>query len=64
MTMEQWEAHTGHMANDITWPATKEQVVAACGGSDVDPAVLEDLKNNLPDGTYNSADDVKTILVH
>jgi len=63
MTKAQWDKHTDHLNNHITWPATKEQVVAACNGEDVEPAVLEDVKQNLPDGTYENAEEVMKVLV-
>ena len=63
MTQAQWDKHTEHLNSHITWPATKEQIVAACNGEDVEPEVLEDVKANLADGTYESAEDVKKILV-
>ena len=50
------------MANHITWPATKAQIVEACNGEDVEPEILAEVKS-LPDRTYKSAEEVKKILV-
>ncbi|HEY4695098.1 MAG TPA: DUF2795 domain-containing protein [Candidatus Nanoarchaeia archaeon] len=64
MTEGQWNEHSDHMEGHITWPATKEAIVAACNGEDVPAEVLDDVKNNLAEGTYNSSDEVKAALVH
>lgn len=63
MTQQQWDAHASHMKEHVAWPATKTQIVAACNGEDVEPAVLEDVKTNLPEGTYSTMEEVHNILV-
>jgi len=64
MTQAQWDEHSGHMKDDVKWPATKADILATCSGEDVSPEVMEDLKMNLQEGTtYNSADEVKAALV-
>lgn len=50
MTQQQWDAHRGHMDDHITWPATKQEIVDACKGEDVEPEVLNELKSAIPDG--------------
>jgi hypothetical protein len=50
MTQTQWDKHQEHLDSHISWPATKEEIVAACGGQDVDAEVLEDIKMEMPDG--------------
>ena len=54
---------TDHLKTHITYPATKAQLAAACNGmSDVNPQDKMDFVTKLPDGTYNSADDVMRAL--
>ncbi|KKT58399.1 MAG: hypothetical protein UX91_C0003G0057 [Candidatus Amesbacteria bacterium GW2011_GWB1_47_19] len=50
MTQKQWDTHRQHVDDHITWPATKQEIVDACQGMDVEPAVLKDLKTMIPDG--------------
>jgi len=63
MTQQQWNAHIDHMRGHITWPASKQQIVGACKGEDVEANVLIDLKANLPNGTYKNVTEVMKILV-
>lgn len=52
-----------HLQGHITYPATKAQLVAACNNmSDVNPQDKTDFAAKLPEGTYNSADDVMKAL--
>lgn len=52
-----------HLKSHITYPATKAQLVAACGNlSDFSPEDKAEFETKLPDGTYNSADDVAKAL--
>jgi hypothetical protein len=64
MTTQQWNQHQQHMDEHISWPATKDAIIKACEGSDVEPNVLEEIKTKLSDGnrTYTEAE-VKQILV-
>ena len=50
MTQQQWDKHQEHLDSHIMWPATKEEIVAACSGEDVDEDVMEEMKMKLPDG--------------
>ena len=64
MTEDQWQANKDHLEGHITWPATKEQIIAACNdSSDIPADVKTDVQSNLPDGTYNSPEEVKSALV-
>ena len=62
--MQQWTKHEGHMNDHITWPATKQEIIDACQGSDVDPEVLAEVKSTLPDGDKKyTKEEVKSLLV-
>ena len=65
MTQQQWDTHRGHMDDHINWPATKQEIVDACKGQDVEPEVLQELKTMLPDGAkkYTKAE-LHNLLVH
>ncbi|MBI4058013.1 DUF2795 domain-containing protein [Candidatus Microgenomates bacterium] len=63
MTIQQWEKHTEHLKEHIAWPATKEQILEACKGEDVEPEVLKDIEENLPAGSYENESAVKELLV-
>lgn len=63
MTQQQWDKHAEHLRDHITWPASKQQILEACNGEDVEKEVLEDVETNLPDGTYENEAEVKGILV-
>lgn len=63
MNMQQWDKHTEHLNDHITWPADKKQILETCKGEDVEPEVLKDIEENLPEGMYESAEDVKKVLV-
>lgn len=63
MTQAQWDAHDEHFKSHVTkWPATKEEIIAACNGMDVEPAVLEEVKN-LSKAVYASPEELKAELV-
>ncbi len=65
MTLVQWNAHQQHMDEHITWPATKDSILKACAGSDVDRSVLEEIKTKLMDGnTSYSKQDFKNIMLN
>ncbi|OGG24586.1 hypothetical protein A3A79_05380 [Candidatus Gottesmanbacteria bacterium RIFCSPLOWO2_01_FULL_43_11b] len=55
---------TDHLKTHIgKWPATKAELVAACNAlSDFTPEDKAEFESKLPDGTYNSADDVMRAL--
>ena len=63
MTQQQWDKHTDHMNDHISWPASKKQILEACNGEDVEKEVILDIAINLPEGTYQNLDEVKKILV-
>lgn len=64
MTMKQWNDHKTHLDEHITWPATKQEIVEACQGSDVEPEVMEDLKTKLSDGDKKyTQEEAKRMLV-
>ena len=63
MTNDQWDEVAEHMNEHITWPATKQQIIEACNGDDTPQEVQADIKANLADRTYNTADEVKMALV-
>ena len=48
-----------HLNNHQKYPATKAQLVAECDNlSDFSEEDKKEFTSKLPDGTYNSADDV------
>lgn len=52
-----------HLKGHITYPATKVQLVEACNHmEDQKPEDKMEFETKLPDGTYNSADDVMKAL--
>lgn len=52
-----------HLQGHVTYPADKATLVAACNNmSDVNPQDKTDFAAKLPEGTYNSADDVMKAL--
>ena len=49
----------GHLRDHQTYPATKADLVAACNSlSDFSEEDKREFENKLPEGTYNSADEV------
>jgi len=64
MSLQQWNDHSGHLKGHIMWPASKKDIIEACKGEDVEPEVLNDLRKNLPEGKYDSPEEVKKILVN
>ena len=63
MTQVQWDKHIGHFNDHITWPASKEEIIKACSGEDVEPEILEELTNKLTAKPYNNSAELKQILV-
>lgn len=52
-----------HLRDHQAYPATKEQLVAECNNlSDFSPEDKNWFASNLPEGTYNSADEVVKAL--
>ena len=52
-----------HAGQHVEFPATREQLVQACDGvSDVPAEEREWFMQNLPDGTYKSAEEVLQAL--
>ena len=57
--MENVKDATEHLKNHQTHPATKADLVAACNGlSDFSPEDKNEFSEKLPEGTYNSAEEV------
>jgi len=54
----------GHLKNHVKYPANREQVVAACNNMSDAPTDDRDwVSKNLPDGTYQNADQVVAALL-
>ena len=52
-----------HFDSDVTYPATKEDIVKACNDmSDVPEDDKKWVMEKLPDGTYQNADEVKMAM--
>ena len=52
-----------HLKSHQTYPATKVELVAACNGlSDFSEEDKKSFAEKLPEGTYNSAEDVMKAL--
>ncbi|MBI2074817.1 MAG: hypothetical protein HYT83_03220 [Candidatus Levybacteria bacterium] len=52
-----------HLENDITYPASKADIIAACDGmSDVSKNEKKWLEDNLPDKTYANAEEAKKAI--
>lgn len=52
-----------HVGNDVAYPASKDDLVKACNNmSDVSEGGKKWFMENLPSGTYGSADEVKQVL--
>lgn len=62
MTQQQWDKHAAHFNEHITWPATKQQIIEACQGQDVDEEVMNELKN-LPEKEYENEAELKDLLI-
>lgn len=59
MSMEEMKEMMMHVKDHITYPATKQQIWEACNTMEhVTDKEKEMFKKMVPDGTYNSADDV------
>jgi hypothetical protein len=54
----------GHLKNHVKYPANRAQVVAACNNMSDAPSDDRDwVSSSLPEGTYQSADQVVTALL-
>lgn len=61
MTLESFLKHT---KNDVSYPATKKQLVEACNNmSDVPAVDREYFQKKLPDGKYNKPEEVLNALL-
>ena len=61
--MENSSGAIGHLRDHQTYPATKADLVAACNSlSDFSEEDKREFENKLPEGTYNSAEEVMTAL--
>jgi hypothetical protein len=62
--MSNLQEELGHIKNHVKYPASKQQVVAACNNmSDVPSGDKEFLSNSLPDQTFNKPEDVVNALL-
>jgi hypothetical protein len=54
----------GHLKNHVMYPASRQQVVGACNNmSDAPQADREWFSSNLPEGTYQNAEQVLGALL-
>jgi len=61
--MENTQGVMEHLKGHQQYPATKADLVAACNSlSDFSPADKEEFASKLPEGTYNSAEEVMKAL--
>lgn len=47
--MQQWNKYN-HFDEHITWPATKQEIIAACEGEHYDTQTLKEIKMALANG--------------
>lgn len=61
--MQNKEGAMAHLKGHITYPATRDDLAAACNNlSDFSEEDKKWFMDNLPEGTYNSADEVAKAL--
>lgn len=61
--MQNIQNATEHLKSHQTYPATKANLVAACNElSDFSPEDKAEFAEKLPEGTYNSAEEVMKAL--
>ena len=61
--MQNKEAAMEHMKSHVTYPTTKADLVAACNNmSEFSDEDKKEFADTLPDGTYNSVDEVTKAL--
>lgn len=59
MNMDEMKEMLSHLKEHITYPATKQQIWSACNNMQhVTDKEKEMFQKMVPDGTYNSADEV------
>jgi len=64
LVMSNLSEELGHLKNHVQYPASRNEVVAACNNmSDVPSADKEWVAKTLPEGRYTKADDVMTALL-
>lgn len=62
--MGKFAEELGHLKSHVPYPATKQQVVAACNNNmHADKDDAEWMAKALPEGTYRGASDVLTALL-
>ena len=62
--MSNLQEELGHIKNHITYPASKQQVVAACNNmSDVPSEDKAWVSKSLPEQTFRAPEDVVTALL-
>lgn len=53
-----------HLKNHVTYPANRQQVLAACNGMmDVDETDRKWVTTHLPEGTFRTADEIMSALL-
>lgn len=61
--MQKLQEAIAHLRDHQSYPASKEELVAACNDlSDFSEEDKQEFRDNLPEGTYNSADEVVKAL--
>ncbi|OGE84101.1 MAG: hypothetical protein A2846_01635 [Candidatus Doudnabacteria bacterium RIFCSPHIGHO2_01_FULL_49_9] len=61
--MQDMQNVKSHLMEHATYPATKADLVAHCNGlSDFSDEDKKEFADKLPEGTYNSAEEVTTAL--
>lgn len=61
--MQNMQGTLDHLKTHQTYPATKADLVAACNGlSDFSEEDKKEFSEKLPEGNYNSADEVTQAL--
>jgi hypothetical protein len=64
LIMSNLSEELGHLKNHVQYPASRNEVVAACNNmSDVPSEDKEWFSKTLPEGRYTKADDVMTALL-
>ncbi len=62
--MGSFETSLEHLKNHVEYPASREEVVAACNSmSDVPTDDRDWFVNHLPAGNYNNADEVLSAIL-
>jgi hypothetical protein len=62
--MGKFAEELGHLKSHVSYPASREQVIAACNNNaHADKDDAEWMAKALPNGTYRNASDVLTALL-